>query len=274
VLKARICAGDADVGARFMDWAAATCIGPASTSASCAGFAREKRQIDRALRGGDGERRPTSSSGRGGIREIEFIVQALQLLYGGDDPWLRERNYPQGALRLRPSAGTWRPSSGGSARTRSSTCAPWSIACRSCTSSRPHAADGSDALGRSRAASASRRRRARPPAASRRHARRHAPTSTRVRRVLRRRRARRARAAAEPHGAQRHGFRRSGARAANLQLCVEGRRSCRIAALRPPALERLPGMLDALLEEPDPDEALNSSSAFCRGWPRARATWS
>ena len=30
--------------------------------------------------------------GRGGIREMEFMVQALQLLYGGDDPWLRERN--------------------------------------------------------------------------------------------------------------------------------------------------------------------------------------
>jgi glutamate-ammonia-ligase adenylyltransferase len=27
--------------------------------------------------------------GRGGIREIEFIAQALQLAYGGDDPWLR-----------------------------------------------------------------------------------------------------------------------------------------------------------------------------------------
>ena len=27
--------------------------------------------------------------GRGGIREIEFIAQALQLAFGGDDPWLR-----------------------------------------------------------------------------------------------------------------------------------------------------------------------------------------
>jgi glutamate-ammonia-ligase adenylyltransferase len=27
--------------------------------------------------------------GRGGIREIEFITQALQLAFGGDDPWLR-----------------------------------------------------------------------------------------------------------------------------------------------------------------------------------------
>ena len=30
--------------------------------------------------------------GRGGIREIEFIAQALQLAYGGDDPWLRTQH--------------------------------------------------------------------------------------------------------------------------------------------------------------------------------------
>jgi glutamate-ammonia-ligase adenylyltransferase len=38
--------------------------------------------------------------GRGGIREIEFLVQALQLLYGGDDPWLRERNSLKALFRL------------------------------------------------------------------------------------------------------------------------------------------------------------------------------
>ena len=27
--------------------------------------------------------------GRGGIREIEFIAQALQVAFGGRDPWLR-----------------------------------------------------------------------------------------------------------------------------------------------------------------------------------------
>src|SRR4030095_16093441 len=35
-----------------------------------------------------------------GIREIEFIVQGLQLLYGGDDPWLRERNSLKALFRL------------------------------------------------------------------------------------------------------------------------------------------------------------------------------
>ncbi len=31
-------------------------------------------------------------TGRGGIREIEFVVQALQLAFGGKEPWIREGN--------------------------------------------------------------------------------------------------------------------------------------------------------------------------------------
>ena len=30
--------------------------------------------------------------GRGGIREIEFVTQAIQLIYGGREPWIRETN--------------------------------------------------------------------------------------------------------------------------------------------------------------------------------------
>jgi glutamate-ammonia-ligase adenylyltransferase len=58
-----------------------------------------KAQIDRALRGKDAERRNVKL-GRGGIREVEFLVQALQLLYGGDDAWLRERNSLRAIFRL------------------------------------------------------------------------------------------------------------------------------------------------------------------------------
>ena len=36
----------------------------------------------------------------GGIRDIEFHIQALQLLYGGQDPWLRERNSLRALHRL------------------------------------------------------------------------------------------------------------------------------------------------------------------------------
>lgn len=38
--------------------------------------------------------------GYGGIREIEFFVQALQLLYGGKEPWVRERNTLRALHRL------------------------------------------------------------------------------------------------------------------------------------------------------------------------------
>ncbi len=61
-----------------------------------------KRGIDRELaRRGAGDGRTSNVKlGRGGIREIEFIVQALQLLYGGDDAWLRERNSLKALFRL------------------------------------------------------------------------------------------------------------------------------------------------------------------------------
>ncbi|MFN2576278.1 MAG: hypothetical protein ABR607_01155 [Pyrinomonadaceae bacterium] len=46
-----------------------------------------KNKIDRQREGG--EKGFNVKLGRGGIREIEFIAQALQLAFGGDDPWLR-----------------------------------------------------------------------------------------------------------------------------------------------------------------------------------------
>src|SRR5262249_17638067 len=58
-----------------------------------------KRAIDHSLRGKDAERRNVKL-GVGGIREVEFLVQALQLLYGGEDPWLRERNSLRAIFRL------------------------------------------------------------------------------------------------------------------------------------------------------------------------------
>src|SRR5205823_4298871 len=58
-----------------------------------------KAQIDRAL-GEKGDAATNVKLGRGGIREIEFLVQALQLLYGGDDAWLRERNTLKAIFRL------------------------------------------------------------------------------------------------------------------------------------------------------------------------------
>lgn len=47
-----------------------------------------------------GKRSRDVKLGYGGIREIEFFVQALQLLYGGKEPWVRERNTLRALHRL------------------------------------------------------------------------------------------------------------------------------------------------------------------------------
>src|SRR3989442_9371291 len=57
-----------------------------------------KGQIDRTLIEA-GRTATNVKLGRGGIREVEFLVQALQLLYGGEDPWARERQTPKATLR-------------------------------------------------------------------------------------------------------------------------------------------------------------------------------
>ena len=101
LLKARVCAGDPSVGARFTGWATATVFRPGIDERVVPAIRGMKQEIDRALRGRDAEASARNVKlGRGGIREIEFVVQALQLLYGGDDPWLRERNSLKALFRL------------------------------------------------------------------------------------------------------------------------------------------------------------------------------
>src|SRR5207253_4111352 len=54
-----------------------------------------RRKMGRRRAGGLWARRPPQGidvkAGRGGIRDIEFLVQCLQRVYGGAEPWLRSR---------------------------------------------------------------------------------------------------------------------------------------------------------------------------------------
>ncbi len=101
LLKARVSAGDERVGARFMALVREVVFRSGQDARIVQAIRDMKREIDRALdrRSGDGGR-GNVKLGRGGIREIEFLVQALQLLYGGDDPWLRERHTLKALFRL------------------------------------------------------------------------------------------------------------------------------------------------------------------------------
>ncbi len=99
LIKARVCAGDETVGARFAKLIRPFVFRPGLDPDIVGEVRKMKTAIDRSLRAKDADRRNVKL-GRGGIREVEFLVQALQLLYGGDDPWLREKNTLRAIFRL------------------------------------------------------------------------------------------------------------------------------------------------------------------------------
>src|SRR5438309_847147 len=99
LIKARVAAGDLRVGACFMAEAREVVYRPGIDTRIVPAIRAMKAQIDRTL-GAKGDAATNVKLGRGGIREIEFLVQALQLLYGGDDSWLRERNTRKMIFRL------------------------------------------------------------------------------------------------------------------------------------------------------------------------------
>ncbi|HEV8440560.1 MAG TPA: hypothetical protein VGT40_20925 [Methylomirabilota bacterium] len=99
LIKARVCAGDAAVAARFLELIRPFVFRPGLDPDIVGEIRRMKDAIDRSLRA-KGSQRRNVKLGVGGIREVEFLVQALQLLYAGDDPWLRERNTLRAIFRL------------------------------------------------------------------------------------------------------------------------------------------------------------------------------
>jgi glutamate-ammonia-ligase adenylyltransferase len=99
LIKARPCAGDPQVGRQFLDLIRPYVYQPGIDRSILPQIRSMKGEIDQSLRA-KGHEHLNVKLGRGGIREVEFLVQALQLLYGGDDPWLRERNTLRAIFRL------------------------------------------------------------------------------------------------------------------------------------------------------------------------------
>jgi glutamate-ammonia-ligase adenylyltransferase len=99
LVKARVAAGDLRVGTRFIEEAREVVYRPGLDARILPAIRAMKTQIDRTL-DATGGAATNVKLGRGGIREVEFLVQALQLLYGGDDAWLRERNTLKAIFRL------------------------------------------------------------------------------------------------------------------------------------------------------------------------------
>lgn len=94
LLRARPVAGDTGLGRSFIGMIRPFIYRKYLDFSAIEEIRRMKTKIDAAFKKDDIKR------GYGGIREIEFFVQALQLIYGGREPLLRERSILTGLHRL------------------------------------------------------------------------------------------------------------------------------------------------------------------------------
>ena len=87
LIRSRSSAGSSGLFARFREMVTPQVFRPdVSVSQALASVRLAKQKIDRQVEKKSGF---NVKLGRGGIREIEFIAQALQLAHGGRDDWLR-----------------------------------------------------------------------------------------------------------------------------------------------------------------------------------------
>ncbi|HJQ69271.1 MAG TPA: hypothetical protein VKA70_09875 [Blastocatellia bacterium] len=87
LIRARAAAGSGAVVARFLDLVRDVVFHKEALGTAVADVRKAKEKIDRQAAKASGGF--NVKLGRGGIREIEFIAQALQLAYGGREPWVR-----------------------------------------------------------------------------------------------------------------------------------------------------------------------------------------
>jgi glutamate-ammonia-ligase adenylyltransferase len=266
LLKARISAGDERVGARFMEWVGETVYRPGLDERILPAIRAMKQEIDRALTRRGQASESNVKLGRGGIREIEFIVQALQLLYGGDDSWLRERNSLKALFRL-TERGYLAPDLG---RALSHALVHLrtvehrlQLLHEFQTHTLPAAGPELGRLARRLGFEGS------PAAAARAFRARHRAVTTAVHRAFaeffseRPAPARRRLKLPGLVALQATGFADPERARQNLRLILEGRPLVPYAGALRAALERLyPLLLDALWKSPDPDEALNQFERF------------
>ncbi len=87
LIRARASAGSESLVQAFLEKVRGVVFDPEAMPDTLAQVRRAKEKIDRSIAGRTGGF--NVKLGQGGIREIEFIAQALQLAHGGREPWVR-----------------------------------------------------------------------------------------------------------------------------------------------------------------------------------------
>ena len=99
LIKAAPIAGDIELGSRLLDQLAPWIYRRNLSRADISGIKALKRKIERRALAA-GEDRTNVKTGHGGIRDVEFIIQFLQLLNGGELPDVRTTNTLDAIRRL------------------------------------------------------------------------------------------------------------------------------------------------------------------------------
>ncbi|MDQ3940133.1 MAG: bifunctional glutamine-synthetase adenylyltransferase/deadenyltransferase, partial [Actinomycetota bacterium] len=93
LIKARAAAGDAELGAAFVEGTRELVYPKHMSAEEVANIRKMKERVEehaqRSSRGGRSRDQDDVKLGPGGIRDIEFSVQLLQLVHGGGDPTVR-----------------------------------------------------------------------------------------------------------------------------------------------------------------------------------------
>jgi glutamate-ammonia-ligase adenylyltransferase len=97
MLKARVIAGDRCVGGEFMTYVSGLLLNPSTIESPVEEIASMRKRIRENI--SDREKILNIKLMEGGIRDIEFIVQTLQLLHGSQAPSIRAANTLEGIRR-------------------------------------------------------------------------------------------------------------------------------------------------------------------------------
>ncbi len=101
LIKARVAAGEADAGRAFLDWVQPRIFSTSLDFSAIEQMSETRERISEKL---NARRRPTATDvklARGGIRDIEFLVQCLQRVHGGRSSWIRNSATLLSLVRLR-----------------------------------------------------------------------------------------------------------------------------------------------------------------------------
>lgn len=101
LIKARVSAGDPELGAKLLEFVQPMIYSSTLDFSAVEAVSATRERISEKLASSKGARGHNVKLARGGIRDVEFLVQCLQRLHGGREAWVRQGGTMLALYRLR-----------------------------------------------------------------------------------------------------------------------------------------------------------------------------